>query len=107
MLLSYARNSPISIKPESSLQCSKNRLLVHKEIIPRSEILVVVSTKIFQQLAKELKVTPVFDKLLEYKRSWIEHVNRIFRNRLPSVMKYYSPTGRRNLGRPLKRLLGA
>ena len=27
------------------------------------------------------------------------------RNRLPRVMKYYSPTGRRNHGRPLKRLL--
>jgi hypothetical protein len=27
------------------------------------------------------------------------------RNRLPSVMKHYSPTGRRNHGRPLKRLL--
>ena len=27
------------------------------------------------------------------------------RNRLPWVMKYYSPTGRRNHGRPLKRLL--
>jgi len=45
------------------------------------------------------------DKLLEYKRSWIQHVNRMPRNRLPRVMKYYSPTGRRNHGRPLKRLL--
>ena len=27
------------------------------------------------------------------------------RNRLPRVMKYYSPNGRRNHGRPLKRLL--
>jgi len=27
------------------------------------------------------------------------------RNRLPRVMKNYSPTGRRNHGRPLKRLL--
>jgi len=27
------------------------------------------------------------------------------RNRLPRVMKRYSPTGRRNHGRPLKRLL--
>jgi len=26
-------------------------------------------------------------------------------NRLPRVMKHYSPTGRRNHGRPLKRLL--
>ena len=33
------------------------------------------------------------------------HVNRMPRNRLPRVIKYYSPTGRRNHGRPLKRLL--
>jgi hypothetical protein len=57
------------------------------------------------QIAKELKVTSILDKLLEYKRNWIQHVNRMPRNRLPRVMKDYSPTGRRNHGRPLKRLL--
>ena len=45
------------------------------------------------------------DKLLEYKRKWIQHVNRMPRNTLPRVMKHYSPTGKRNHGRPLKRLL--
>jgi hypothetical protein len=57
------------------------------------------------QIAKELKLTPILDKLLEYKRNWIQHVNRMSRNRLPRVMRRYSPTGRRNHGRPLKRLL--
>jgi hypothetical protein len=57
------------------------------------------------QIAKELKITPILDKLLEYKRKWIQHVNSMPRNRLPRVMKHYSPTGRRNHGRPLKRLL--
>ena len=57
------------------------------------------------QIAKELKITPIFDKLLRYKRNWIQHVNRMPRNRLPRVMKYYSPTDRRNRGRPLKRFL--
>jgi hypothetical protein len=57
------------------------------------------------QTAKELKITPILDKLLEYKRNWIQHVNRMPRNRLLRVMKHYSPTGRRNHGRPLKRLL--
>ena len=54
------------------------------------------------QITKELKF---LDKLLEYKRNWIYHVNRMPRNRLPRVMKHYSPTGRRNYSRPLKRLL--
>jgi len=54
---------------------------------------------------KGAKKIPIMDKLLEYKRSWIQHVNRMTRNRLPRVMKNYSPTGRRKHGRTLKRLL--
>jgi hypothetical protein len=57
------------------------------------------------QIAKELKITPILDKLLEYKRNWIQNVNRMPRNRLARTMKHYFPTGRRNHGRPLKRLL--
>ena len=57
------------------------------------------------QIAKELKITPILDKLLEYKRNWIQHVNEMPHNRLPRVMKHYSPTGRRNHDKPLERLL--
>jgi len=57
------------------------------------------------QITKELKIASILDKLLEYKINWIQHVNRMPRNRLPRVMKRYSPTGRRNYGRPSKRLL--
>ena len=57
------------------------------------------------QITKELKITPILDKLLEYKRNCIQHVNRMPRNRLTTVTKHYTPTGRRNDGRPLKRLL--
>jgi len=57
------------------------------------------------QIAKELKIITTLDKLLEYKRSWIQRVNRMPRNRLHRAMKHYCPTGRRNHGRPLKRLL--
>ena len=34
------------------------------------------------QIAKELKMTPILDKLLEYKRSWIQHVNRMPREKI-------------------------
>jgi hypothetical protein len=56
-------------------------------------------------IAKELEITPVLDKLLEYERNWLQHVNRLPPDRLPRIMKHYSPNGRRNRGRPLKRLL--
>ena len=29
------------------------------------------------QIAKELKITLILDKLLEYERSWAQHVNRM------------------------------
>jgi hypothetical protein len=38
------------------------------------------------QITKELKITSILDKLLDYKRNWIQHVNRMPRNRLPRVM---------------------
>jgi hypothetical protein len=57
------------------------------------------------EIAKKLKITQILNKLLEYKRNWIQHVNRMPPNRLPKIMKHYSPPGRRNHGRPLKRLL--
>jgi hypothetical protein len=38
------------------------------------------------QIGKELKITPVLDKLLEYKRNWIQHVSRMPRNRSPRVI---------------------
>ena len=36
-------------------------------------------------IAKELEITPVLDKLLEYKRNWIQHVNRMPCDRLPNI----------------------
>jgi len=57
------------------------------------------------QIAKEFKITSILGKLMEYKTSWIKHVKRMPRSRLPREMKHYTPSGRRNHGRPLKRLL--
>ena len=56
------------------------------------------------QIGKELKITPILEKILEYKSNWTQHVNGMPRNRLSRVMKHYSPTGRRNHGRTFKRL---
>ena len=46
-----------------------------------------------ERIAKELKITPILDKLLEYKRNWIQHVNRMPRNSLPRVMKQFLRCG--------------
>jgi hypothetical protein len=57
------------------------------------------------EVAKELNITPVLDKIQDYKRNWIQHANRMPRNGLARIMKS-PPKGRRNQGRPMKRLLG-
>jgi hypothetical protein len=60
------------------------------------------------EIAKELNITPLLDKMQDYKRNWIQYVNRMPRNRLPRLIKKTTPPkGRRNQGRPLKRLLDA
>jgi len=33
--------------------------------------------KTYTQITKELKITPVLDKLLKYKKNWMQHVNRV------------------------------
>jgi hypothetical protein len=57
------------------------------------------------QIAKELNMPPVLDKIQSYKRNWIQHVNRMPCNRLPTILKNYTTKYRRNQGRPVKRLL--
>jgi len=47
------------------------------------------------QITRELKITPILDKLMEYKRNWIKHVNRMPQNRLLCVMKPFSPRAER------------
>jgi hypothetical protein len=62
---------------------------------------------VYKQIHKlqRIKNNSNFGQITGKKRNCIQHVNRMPRNRLPRVMKQYSPTGRRNQGRPLKRLL--
>jgi hypothetical protein len=41
------------------------------------------------------------DKIQEYRRNWLQHINRVIHNRLLRILKNYRPTGRRNQGRLL------
>ena len=61
--------------------------------------------KIYTEIAKELNISPVLDKIQVYRRNWLEHINRMPRNRLPRIPKNYRPKGRRNQGRSLNILL--
>jgi hypothetical protein len=58
-----------------------------------------------QEIMKKLKTNPVLEKINKYKEKWIQHVHRMKRSRLPRAILNYQPSGKRNQGRPLKRLL--
>jgi len=58
-----------------------------------------------QETAKELNIIPVLDKILEYRRNWLQHINRMPHNRAAIKLNNYRPTGKKNEGTPLKRLL--
>jgi hypothetical protein len=58
-----------------------------------------------KKTARELNITPVLDKILEYKRNWLQYINRMPCNRSPIKLNNYRPTGKRNQGTPSKRLL--
>jgi hypothetical protein len=53
-------------------------------------------------IAKELNITPVLDKIQDYKRKWIQHVSRWPRKRLPTLIKKLHPKRQKE---PKKRLL--
>jgi hypothetical protein len=57
------------------------------------------------EIARELNINPGLEKVQDYRRNGIQHVNRMPHNRLLRIVKYYRPKGRRNQGRPLKILL--
>ena len=57
--------------------------------------------------AKELNTTLVLGKILEHRRNWLQHINRMPRNRSPIKLNNDRPIGKRNQGSPLKKLLDA
>jgi hypothetical protein len=64
-----------------------------------------VDQKTNTEIAKELNTAPLLDKIQDYKGKWMQYVNRMQRNRSLRLIKNYTPKGRRNQGRPVKRLL--
>jgi len=53
------------------------------------------------EVTSELNITSVSNKLQEYRRNWLQHINRMRCNRLLRILKNDRPKGRRNQGRLL------
>jgi len=54
-------------------------------------------------IRRELRITGILDKIDEYRRNWLPHLQRMPQNRIPLKSYRYRPQGRRTIGRPKKR----
>ena len=52
---------------------------------------------------RELQTECILDKIDEYRRNWLLHLQRKPLNRIPLESYHYWPQGRRTIGRPKKR----
>ena len=56
-------------------------------------------------ILRRIKRAIIINVHMPYKSNWLRHVTRMNNNRTPKWMLHYRPNGRRQLGRPLRRLL--
>ena len=54
-------------------------------------------------IRKQLRTTSILDKIDEYRKKWLLHIQRMPQNRNPLKLYNYRPQGRRSIGRPKKR----
>jgi hypothetical protein len=54
-------------------------------------------------IRRELQTDNILDKIDEYRRNWLLHLQRMLQNRIPLKSFHYSPQGKRTIGRPKKR----
>ena len=53
----------------------------------------------------DLQTDCILDKIDEYRRNWLLHLQRMPHNRIPFKTYHYNPQGKRTVGRPKKRWL--
>ena len=56
-----------------------------------------------KSIRRELQTDCILDKIDEYRRNWLEHIQRMPQNRITLKSYLYSPQGKRTIGRPKKR----
>jgi len=57
-------------------------------------------------ICHELQTDCILDKIDEYRRNWLLHLQRMPQNQIPLKSYHYSPQGKRTIGRPKKRWIG-
>ncbi|KAJ4429026.1 hypothetical protein ANN_26022 [Periplaneta americana] len=57
-----------------------------------------------EDIRKELNIYNINEKVEDYKEKWKEHLSRMDNERIPALIQQYQPKGKRDVGRPRKRL---
>jgi len=65
-------------------------------------IVLYYGNKTNDYIRRELRITGILDKIDEYGRNWLSHLQRMPQNRIPLKAYHYRPQGRRTIGRPKK-----
>jgi len=56
-----------------------------------------------QCIREKTGVQNIVKEIKQYKKKWLQHLQRMDTNRIPKQALQYRPKGRRNIGRPKKR----
>jgi hypothetical protein len=56
-----------------------------------------------ESIRRELQTDCILDKIDEYRRNWLLHLQRMPQNQIPLKSYHYSPQEKRTIGRPKKR----
>jgi hypothetical protein len=56
-----------------------------------------------EDIRNELGISPLSEKITEYRNKWKAHLQRMEHNRIPLQAYKYQPTGKRDIDRPRRR----
>ena len=56
-----------------------------------------------EDIRTELQIFNVKDRINDTRTNWLEHIERMPKNRLPQILLEYQPRGKRRVGRPITR----
>jgi hypothetical protein len=60
-----------------------------------------------EDILTELQMWQITEFIYQYRKNWIDHVDRMSSDRIPKMIPKYQPKEKRNSGKPLKSSKGS
>jgi hypothetical protein len=84
-------------RDEQRLEAAQMKFLIHLQGITK------LDKEKNESIRKKTGAQNIVKEIEEYQQKWLQHVQRMDKNRLPRQALHYRPNGQRNVGRPRKR----